>query len=1172
MTDRLHLQVRLGMLLAVLPLLSPAAHAEEKKVSGSSAQSLVLLNGLQLPQCVTDVTTYYSPASRALNLYLQHPAGIQLTVKDSIEGGSATIVPEAAATGANAAQNQGGPYFLQKIETSQKTLLEIHLVSGGKHQLIIAPIAGQIAPLELSVWVGSTVPCLASATSSKTEEQRVPFKDVAADYRWAEASIGLLSAEGVLSPVAADEFGPGKEVSRGEFAEALTIFFGLRRPRAPMPIADVGANSNAYDAIEAIVPYLGYSETSGTPQTFAPQGKINHQQAIVTVAKILAASGLTKVPDSAQTETILTKRSAIAATQAENRSYLALGMKVGFVRDWPASSQMLNESLTRAELAALLLNIEFVFHFSDVRCPKASASSSNPAVGRIHLPASITARPSWSEVCGVRLALSRGAVITSDGSPSGISALLGRRFPFVTVSVPQPATEATRKKAQKAVHRFHKHFSSTPPTPVISGVYLEARGVPNMYEGFVQDQALAYRLSTTGLQRWLGQASKAASNLEHPTHANTSAEFRTTSGESQGEPGVCGVALGGPNVGPGTAANTWYCYIELLADYFDSNWGDYLFMVDLLRQDENDPENDRYAFAAQWDSRPQASDNFQCDDSGGWIFIGSKTCTAFVYSRSISMQNQTSDTNPALGGWSGVPLVSPPSPSNLPMVPMRLPDASLFHGPTTSAGSVSQSVGGGLSAGVSYGANGLSVSANISESFTVGTSHSDVAITDNTVTLHGQPTSNFPANTADWLELFTPGAGVGYASWTAPALDARSGFDGLNEIAVYEVGDQFQTEPFQASVFGTVTGGSASITYALGLPIGGFIEGIPLVDMQVTFALSPPTFSACSGSEIIDILTLGFANEPIVCSVPGAGTQELDVPTGTGGTPGTLLMFGKEAEYGAPVAWLAVNQQAGAFGTNSQPDLFPGLTPANCLIPGILCAMQVSLVNPSAAAGTQGFVAAATNPAFVVDNGVLPYKAVAMAITSITPNSGTAAGGTSVTIQGVGFFNLDSIQFGSATISSCATSSQPCFSVNSQGTQINLVTPSGPAGNVPITLSNVYLATTSPAQFTYTNPPFQVTAVSASVSPPSYTGTCPETFTFTANITANAAGIVTYTWLRSDGAQAPTQTITFSGPGTQTVSTTWTLSPASYSGSEQLKILSPNSMVSNSATFTLGCT
>jgi hypothetical protein len=342
--------------------------------------------------------------------------------------------------------------------------------------------------------------------------------------------------------------------------------------------------------------------------------------------------------------------------------------------------------------------------------------------------------------------------------------------------------------------------------------------------------------------------------------------------------------------------------------------------------------------------------------------------------------------------------------------------------------------------------------------------------------------------------------------------------------------------------------------------------------MQVTFALSPPTFSACSGSEIIDILTLGFANEPIVCSVPGAGTQELDVPTGTGGTPGTLLMFGKEAEYGAPVAWLAVNQQAGAFGTNSQPDLFPGLTPANCLIPGILCAMQVSLVNPSAAAGTQGFVAAATNPAFVVDNGVLPYKAVAMAITSITPNSGTAAGGTSVTIQGVGFFNLDSIQFGSATISSCATSSQPCFSVNSQGTQINLVTPSGPAGNVPITLSNVYLATTSPAQFTYTNPPFQVTAVSASVSPPSYTGTCPETFTFTANITANAAGIVTYTWLRSDGAQAPTQTITFSGPGTQTVSTTWTLSPASYSGSEQLKILSPNSMVSNSATFTLGCT
>lgn len=176
-----------------------------------------------------------------------------------------------------------------------------------------------------------------------------------------------------------------------------------------------------------------------------------------------------------------------------------------------------------------------------------------------------------------------------------------------------------------------------------------------------------------------------------------------------------------------------------------------------------------------------------------------------------------------------------------------------------------------------------------------------------------------------------------------------------------------------------------------------------------------------------------------------------------------------------------------------------------------------------------------------------------------------------MTIDGVGFFNLDTIQFGQASISSCTTSSPPCFTVNAQGTQINLTTPVGPGGNVPVTLSNLYLATTAPSTFTYTSPPFQVTAAAVSVSPTSYTGTCPETFIFTATITANGAGVVTYTWLRSDGALSPAQTITFTGAGTQTVTTTWTLSPASFSGWEQLEITSPNGTLSNQANFALAC-
>jgi hypothetical protein len=66
------------------------------------------------------------------------------------------------------------------------------------------------------------------------------------------------------------------------------------------------------------------------------------------------------------------------------------------------------------------------------------------------------------------------------------------------------------------------------------------------------------------------------------------------------------------------------------------------------------------------------------------------------------------------------------------------------------------------------------------------------------------------------------------------------------------------------------------------------------------------------------------------------------------------------------------------------------------------------------------------------------------------------------------------------------------------------------------------------------------------------------------------AGTVTYMWERSDGSIAPVSSITFNGPDSQTVTTTWTLS-ASYAGWEQLHVLTPNDVTSNQARFTLDC-
>lgn len=102
-------------------------------------------------------------------------------------------------------------------------------------------------------------------------------------------------------------------------------------------------------------------------------------------------------------------------------------------------------------------------------------------------------------------------------------------------------------------------------------------------------------------------------------------------------------------------------------------------------------------------------------------------------------------------------------------------------------------------------------------------------------------------------------------------------------------------------------------------------------------------------------------------------------------------------------------------------------------------------------------------------------------------------------------------------------------------------------------------------------------SATASVSPQSFNGVCPTQFTFSGSITSTVPGIVTYIWERSDAGvdtNGP-YTVSFDAPGTQaTVQMTWyrgTQTSAAETGWERIKILSPNSAVSNNATFTQTC-
>ena len=100
---------------------------------------------------------------------------------------------------------------------------------------------------------------------------------------------------------------------------------------------------------------------------------------------------------------------------------------------------------------------------------------------------------------------------------------------------------------------------------------------------------------------------------------------------------------------------------------------------------------------------------------------------------------------------------------------------------------------------------------------------------------------------------------------------------------------------------------------------------------------------------------------------------------------------------------------------------------------------------------------------------------------------------------------------------------------------------------------------------------FRVTAVSLEADPPKEGAPCPVTIKFPGTIKAKGRGVVKYTFLRSDGATGRVHTLEFTAPGTRPVDTTWTLSPPYYEGWVVLKVLSPNEMLSDKASFTLKC-
>jgi hypothetical protein len=108
-------------------------------------------------------------------------------------------------------------------------------------------------------------------------------------------------------------------------------------------------------------------------------------------------------------------------------------------------------------------------------------------------------------------------------------------------------------------------------------------------------------------------------------------------------------------------------------------------------------------------------------------------------------------------------------------------------------------------------------------------------------------------------------------------------------------------------------------------------------------------------------------------------------------------------------------------------------------------------------------------------------------------------------------------------------------------------------------------------QFKVGSPTFAVTNVVLSAEHSTITGACPQTFDYQADIKANGAGSVTYYLAFSDGSNSSTQTLTFNGAGTKTITGSWELNA---SGNYWIKLYvdQPNHQWFGPLNLSLTCT
>jgi hypothetical protein len=328
--------------------------------------------------------------------------------------------------------------------------------------------------------------------------------------------------------------------------------------------------------------------------------------------------------------------------------------------------------------------------------------------------------------------------------------------------------------------------------------------------------------------------------------------------------------------------------------------------------------------------------------------------------------------------------------------------------------------------------------------------------------------SGAPGNTQKW-ETFYKYDNQGRIVLTANP-SAVSGYDETKADLLNNVAGHYQylrdnqgeinlTDYYTATTATATTPGGAA----------GYVKDTKVQQGQLgtPILLSSTQYYAHTGGATVDVTVVGPSGTSAVTPADQFTYVAPPAPTVTGLSPSSGSTAG-----GTSVTITGTNftnASAVTFGTTSASFTVVSSTTIQATTPAHTAGtVDVTIATPGGTAATQ-------------------FTYVAPAVTGLSPNSGSIAGGYTVTITGTGFTNASAVNFDGNTASFFVTSD----------TTIQATAPAHAAGVVDVTVSNAGdTSATNPAdQFTYVVPP-----------PPRVTGLSPNSGSIAGGYTVTVTG------------------------------------------------------------------